>query len=34
LLSELKTEGILRRFDEKVKKLSQKWKDLKNNGTI
>jgi hypothetical protein len=28
----LKTEGVLRKF-QKVIELTQKWKDLKNNGT-
>jgi hypothetical protein len=28
----LKAEGILRKF-QKVMQLSQKWKDLKNNGS-
>jgi hypothetical protein len=29
----LKTEGILRKFQKSDAQLTQKWKDLKNNGT-
>jgi hypothetical protein len=32
VLNPLKTEGILRIF-QKVIELTQKWKDLKNNGS-